>query len=217
MSERAVTSGRARADAGFTMVELLVTMVVASIVLGITLDFLISVTNTEVRVSSVESVTRDVRFALRTISEDVRSAVSITAPPPTTGSCSATSTFATCLQFTVVRSASATSQSCPYSVITYGLKNGVVAEDRADYTPSGPSCVLARSSTGRVILRDVPASVTTLFTYFDHAGAPLAPAAVVGGTPPAANVASVLVSVTGAPAHGAPVTLTSLAALRNSR
>jgi type II secretory pathway pseudopilin PulG len=207
----------ARSESGLTMVELLVTMVVATIVLAITLDFLVSVTNTEVRVSSVESVTRDVRFALRTISEDVRSAVAIAQSPPTTGSCSATSTFADCLQFTVVRSTSATSQSCPYSVITYGLRDGAVREDRADYTPSGSTCVLSRSSTGRTILRDVPADVTTLFTYFDHAGGAIAPAAVVGGMPPAGNVASVLVSVTSAPAHGAPVTLTSLAALRNSR
>jgi prepilin-type N-terminal cleavage/methylation domain-containing protein len=204
-------------QSGVTLVELLVTMVIATVVLGITLDFLVNVTDTEVHVSSVESVTRDVRFALRTISEDVRSATAVATSPPATGSCAAASTFADCLQFTVVHSTSATTPSCPYSVITYGLKGGVVAEDRVDYGPSGSTCVVTRTTTGRTLLRDVPSNVTTLFTYFDHTGAPIATDAVVGGAPPATNVASVLVTVTGTPAHGAPVTMSSLAALRNSR
>jgi prepilin-type N-terminal cleavage/methylation domain-containing protein len=205
------------AQGGFTMVELMVTVALVLVVLGISLDFLVNVTNVDARAMSVETATRDTRFALRTMSQEIRSAASLATSLPTSGSCPSAPTYATCLQFTVVRSDSSMTPNCPYRVITYGLRSGVIAEDRTDYKLSGSSCVLASRTNGRRLLGHVPSTVTSLFTYFDHSGAQIAPANVVGGAPPTVNVASVLISVTSAPTRGAPVSLSSFAALRNSR
>lgn len=213
-----------RREDGFTVAELAVVVMLLAIVTLITFSFLDSTTATTARATRNAQAEMDAQIALRTMTEDIRSANPISGTYPSGGTCPAGGSFpsgyASCLRFTIV--ATTSSAYCidpevgripaPYSRITYGLAGGVVRQDRTDYSAT---CGVVRSYTGRPVIRNVvnPAS-QPLFTYYKDKGALISPLNSFDVTS-ADQIKTTLVLRY---QQGAPtLELTSVAAPRNTR
>lgn len=173
---------RREPEEGFTVVELAVTVLVLGIVVAVLFGFLDSTTSVTARATRNVDAEQAGQLALRTISQDVRSANPVVSTyPAAPTSCPAGGTFpaayATCLPVVVVRS-DVTGPACtgpdgllvqaPYSRITYALAGGRVLQDRTDYSST---CTVTRSYTGRVIIDQVVNGAgSPLFTLFDRSG-----------------------------------------------
>ena len=139
-----------RSEHGFTVIELMITLAITTIASVILLNFLVSTTNVTASTDRDTRAERDAQLALRTITQDVRSA------NPILGSCGAG--YASCLSFTVPRPSTA-NPSCS-STITYRRSGNDVLRDRTDQ-----NCATNRSAAGvRVI---TVADATPLFSYTD--------------------------------------------------
>lgn len=191
---------------GFTVAELAVTVLIFAIVSFVIFDFLDRTTSSTNRAISNVNAEQTAQIALRTMTQDIRSANPIgsecTAPYP--------SNYASCLRFTVPRPTAA-NPNCESS-ITYGLISGVVKGIRTD-----TNCATA-VSTARDLITVVNPATTPLFTYYDSKGKqmPLPPAS--GAVPPAAAKSvkiALVVKYTGQTSD--PLVLSSVAALRNNR
>jgi type II secretory pathway pseudopilin PulG len=198
-----------------SLIELVVTTGVLLLFTVMAFNFLISTNNTASRTTKDVQAENDARLALRQMTEDIRAAAPITTTYPSTGSCpSATypAGFANCLSITIVRNTVA-GQSCPKSVITYGLVNGSVKSDRVNYNSS---CTATSTTTGKTVIASVVnPSGTALFRFFDSAGNELASSAPSSSF---SSAASVMVTLVVQYQAGAPnITVSSTAALRNNR
>ncbi|MGH9151799.1 MAG: PulJ/GspJ family protein [Acidimicrobiales bacterium] len=208
-------------EEGFTIVELAVTVLLLGIVVAVLFAFLDSTTSVTAKATRNVEAEQAGQLALRTISQDVRSANPVVATyPPAPTSCAAGGSFpaayATCLPVVMVRS-DVTGPTCtgpdgflvqaPYSRITYALAGGRVLQDRTDYSST---CAVTRSYTGRVIIDQVVNGAgSPLFTLLDRSG---------NVTAAATNAASVRIAleVRYHPRAGV-LDLASTVALRNYR
>ena len=189
---------------GVTLVELLVTMAITLVVSGMILGFLQNTTSLVARTSNDVQAENNARLALRTMTQDIRAASpsSIGFASATSGAFPATPTASTCLAFTILRGTAA-APTCR-STVTYGL-----LADRVQQTRSDANCP-TNVSISRSLIGNVANGSTSLFTYYDAQGNPLA-----SGQATAKTIRVTLV-VTYTGGQG-PLTLTSSLALRNAR
>lgn len=168
---RPVPSPVRRADideAGFTLVEVLITVAVMSIIMLASLAFLDRTTRLTRMAASSTNSDQDGQVGLRTMSQDIRSAFPIGA---TCGS-----GYKNCLTFSVPRPSDG-HLSC-VSVITFRVTSATVLQDRTD-TGCAPS--VARSYAARKIMTLVPGT-TDIFTYYDRLNRPIDPTVSCGGS-----------------------------------
>jgi type II secretory pathway pseudopilin PulG len=208
-------------ETGTSLVELMVVMLLLSIVAVIMFSFLWSVVNTTTRATSNTEAEKAITLALRPLTENVRSASTISTTYPSTSSCPAgtyPSGYTNCLSFTIGRP-SPGALTCPKSVVVYGLKSdGILREDRTDYKLVSGVCSVAFSYQARPLLKNISNGATPLFTYFDAFGNKLDPAAGGQTTTPFKNAVTVRVSVSDRYRLGAPLlSYTSDLAVRNNR
>jgi len=202
-----------------SLVELTVVLLLMSIVAALLFGFLYSVLNTTNRMTSDTQTEKQIELALRPVTENIRSASTISTSYPTTSSCapgSYSSGYTNCLAFTVARPTSG-NLTCPQTVMVYGLKaDGVLREDRTDYATVSGVCRVTQTYTGRPLLNNITNGATPLFTYFDAFGNQLNPATA---TPTAfAAAVTVRVSLNVQYRKGSPtLTYTSDLAVRNNR
>lgn len=219
-------------EEGFTLVEVLVTVVLMIAVAFITFGFVDNVTSVSARASRNVITESDAQVVLREMTQEIRAANPILAQYPTSGSCPTSggmtyptaSTPATgylnCLRFAVVYSKTSANfcvnplvggrVPLPYSIITYGLNGGVLFKDRTNYTTS---CTTpASSGTGRRILTGLAnPSTQPLFTYYDGSGTKIPDNATV------VSAGSVKITLIVPYQKNAPnLVLTSVASLRNN-
>jgi len=214
-------------ERGMTLVELMVVLMMTSIVSALVYAVLIDSTKVAARADNSTRAENSGRLALRAMSEDIRAAVQIRGATSTTA-CTTGLTypagFTTCLGFLIphATSASATTTTvaggtkpiaCPYSNITYGLKAGVIREDRTDYNAS---CAATSSFTGKTVLASVDNTAAQwLFTFYDTYGNRLGASDAVTAYQVAGSVSmQVYLNYQ----KGAPdISLMTTAALRNDR
>ena len=216
-------------DDGFTLVELLVTVVLISVVSIITLGFMDSVTSVSGKASRHVISESEAQVVLREMTQEIRSANPISAIYPTGGTCptgtgfppvtAAGTGYRNCIRFLSVRS-TAVSTFCndpevgrvpaPYSVISYGLVSGTLYKHRTDYSAT---CVATTGSApGRVLLRGLTNGASKpLFAYFDGTGVKIPDAETV------VNAGSVKVTLmVPYDPSASSLELTSVASFRNN-
>lgn len=205
---------RRRDEAGFSLMELSVAVFVLGILLAILFSFVnetTKITSNEARHTRAEG---DARVALRTMTEDLRSA-SVVKPCSGTG-------YATCVTIDTPRPAS-TSLTCPASTMTYQLVGTQVKQTRVDY-PVGSCSTSTTVHNGRVLMENLENGATPLFSYYDRTGAVIDPVAgavidpATGETVLSGSVGSIAVNLVVRHTVNRPVlTLSSMASLRNKR
>jgi type II secretory pathway pseudopilin PulG len=195
-----------RAQAGVTLVELVVVMGIGLLVTAILLSFLDSTTEVVGRATNDVQAEHDARLALRTMTQDIRAArpssISFTSLIPTAGACPTTPTPATCLSFTI-RRGTAAFPNCQ-TTVTYGLLAGWLQQTRSD-----ASCQ-SNTTFSRTLISNVANGSTPLFTYYGPSGA-----ALTSGQAAATSV-KVTLAVTYLGGQQ-PLTFTSAISLRNAR
>jgi prepilin-type N-terminal cleavage/methylation domain-containing protein len=195
-----------RDDRGFTMVELLVTVSLVSIVSVTLFNFLDQTTSVTSRIINDVETEQTAALALRTMTEDLRSATGIQA-------CAAAS-YSTCVTFNIPRSATS-GTTCPERQITYALVGTAIQESRFDYPSScgTPTMIL---SAKPIISGVQNGASTAVFTYYDKnqnvIDAINAPASV-----PQAVAVSVTLHVSYRGGGSVVLNLSSTASLRNNR
>lgn len=195
-----------RAQAGVTLVELVVVIAIGLLVTAILLGFLDSTTAVVGRATNDIQAEHDARLALRTVTQDIRAArpssISFTSLIPTAGACPATPDPATCLSFTIRRGTTAF-PNCQ-TTVTYGLLGGWLQQTRGD-----AGCQ-SNTTFSRKLITNVANGSTPLFTYYGPSGAAL--------TSGQAAATSVKVTLTVTYLGGQqPLTFTSAISLRNAR
>lgn len=183
---------RKRED-GFTAAELIVACGLVAVVAAITFGFVDQTTKVSNRTTRSVQTERDTQLALRVLTQDIRGANPISATYPTAPSAcppgvgfppatAGATGYTNCLRFALTHSTSAAfclstefgKVPRPYSIVTYGLRDNILYEDRTDYTTS---CTTpSRNYKARPVLRDVmnASTGTPLFTYYDDNGRQLA-------------------------------------------
>ena len=202
-----------RSEDGFTMVELLVTMMILAIVLAIGFSFLVQATALTARSERNVQAEKDAQFALRTITQELRGL-----DPSETSACTH-SGWPTdprdCLKFTVRRNSSA-SYPCPKTVFSVAIVGTELKLDREDYNAVGATCpTVSRSALNRTVLSGVVnSSSEDLFTFYGSDATTLDP------TPASfsfGSVDSVLMQIKLRHTNGAaPIDLRTVVALRNN-
>ena len=219
-----------REEDGFTLIEVVVATLIFLIVATMLFQTLIDTSRTTSRAESSTQAENTGRTAMRTVTEDIRSAVQIRQPTSGEAACPSGLTypsgFGYCVSFLILHevSASATTTTiaggtsavtCPYSSITYGLVSGSLTEDRTNYNSL---CQVTSTTTGRVLLTKVvnkTDGTQPLFVFFDKYGNQLGSSSSASSYATAGSVQMNLYVQyqTGAPS----VSLTDGAALRNNR
>ena len=216
------TISRARNESGMSLIELTVVLLLMSVVGALMLGFLSSVLNTTTRATNDTETEKSIQFAMRPVTENIRSSDTIAVNYPSSTSCpsggSYPSGYSNCLAFWVLRPA-ADNLSCPQSYFVYGLKSdGVLREDRTDFNLVSGTCSTTASYTGRPLLKNIVNGSTPLFTYFDTFGNKLDPNASGQTTYPFKAAATVRVSLSTRYQTNSPLlSYTSDLALRNNR
>jgi prepilin-type N-terminal cleavage/methylation domain-containing protein len=217
-----MSADRRRDERGFTLVELTVALMLLAIVTALMFGFLASVLRSTTTTTSDTDAEQAVDLALRPLTQDIRGASLIATTYPTvTTSCPAGSYptgYTNCLSFTISRPTPG-QLTCPKSVVAYGLKaDGVIREDRTDYSVVGASCTATQVYVGRPMLTGLANGSTPLFRYFDRFGNELDPNAGGQTTGPFAEAETVRISVNVQYKKNAPlISYTSDLALRNNR
>jgi prepilin-type N-terminal cleavage/methylation domain-containing protein len=203
---RPVSGHDDRDQAGMTLVELLVVIVVSLIVGAVLLGFLDNTTSVVGRATNDIQAENDARLALRSMTQDIRAArpgsISSTSLIPTAGACPTTPTAASCLSFRI-RRGTATRPDCQ-TIVTYGLLAGWVQQTRSD-----ADCA-SNITISRRLIGNVANGSTPLFTYYNAGGAALS-----SGQAAATSVKVTLVVTY--PGGQQPLTFTSTLSLRNAR
>jgi len=207
-------------ERGSSLVELTVVVMLLSIVGVMLFSFLWSVVNTTTQATSDSQAEKAIELTLRPVTEDVRSASTIdTTYPVTTTSCSSgvyPSGYSSCLAITIARPTQ-TDLTCGKSRIVYGLKSdGILREDRTDYSVVGGVCTSKQLYTGKKLLTNIANGATPLFTYLDAFGNRLDPSSSSLGA--FSGTVTVRVSLKVQYKRGAPLlSYTSDLAVRNNR
>jgi prepilin-type N-terminal cleavage/methylation domain-containing protein len=214
-------------ESGVTLIELVIVLALMGVVSAMVYSFLINSTQIAARASNSTAAENNGRLALRSISEDLRSAEQIQTSSSTTACPTGTTfpaAFANCIRFLVPHEASAGATTttiapgappiaCPFSKITYGVRAGVIREDRTDYDAS---CTPKTVLTGYSVLAGLDTvSPQPLFVFYDSYGDRLGAANAIADF---TNAGSIAIQVqltyqTGAPA----ISLMTMVALRNNR
>lgn len=205
-----------RAEEGFTLVEMVVTVLLVSIVSFMILNFLDSTTTLTNRATLHSGAEQDARTALRTLTQDLRAANPITGAPCAGG-------YRDCVTFEVAR-ASEFGRTCEKTVFTYRVVGGTLTRTRTVTNWASTSCAAPTTSTYPLLGSVVNSSVTpatALFTYYDRSGAVLDPvtkAAAIPLKPSVGGAASVKVTLVMRYQAKAPeLRLSGSVALRNNR
>lgn len=200
-----------RGEEGFTLVELLITLLLMTIASVIILNFMINTTAVTARTDANVQAESDVQLAMRVLSQDIRAA------NPILGSCG--TGYASCLRIRVPRPTAA-APNC-ISTIKYELAAGKVRQDRAD-----AGCTTNRSWTARPVLEVSNATVSpalSLFSYTDRLNRVISPTQTCSADPaqPPCVVQAKTVKISLAVAYkgqvGGPLRFQSSVALRNNR
>jgi type II secretory pathway pseudopilin PulG len=209
-------------------VELLVVLLVLGIVMAIATEFFINVTTGTASGDVRSQAENQLQLAMRTITEDVRAATSISSTYP--AACPSGGTYPAdygdCLQFTVIHDQTPT-DTCTYSslrllypstVMTYWLSGGTVYKSSTNYTATSPggTCTASTGFSRTPVISNLSNGSTPLFTYYDGYGNELA----TSGTNlnPFALAATIKVELIEPPAGANPaIELDSSVALRNNR
>ena len=203
-------------ERGFTLVELTVVVMLMSVASFMMLDFMDNTTKVVNRTTATAQSEADARLALRTVLQDIRAAESIAEAYPATSTCPSAGAYPAgygfCLRFTVPHSTLA-ANSCPYTMVTYGLSGGVLREDRVEYNAS---CAVSSTTTGKVVIANVTNGTRPLFTYADRYGNPLSTTSGTTAAFAAAGTVKVQLYLK-AKGAGSELDLFSSAALRNNR
>lgn len=221
-----------RDEEGFTVVELLVTVVLVAVVGVISLNFVDQVTKVSGTGSRQLISQGQAQTVLREMTQEIRGAnpISATSANIPAGTCPAGTTFPAagtastgylnCLRFALVTSTNSTKfcltaefgrVAAPYRVITYGLVNGTLYKHQTSYDASCAGTVAP--GPGRVLLRGLTNASHSkpLFTYFDGTGTKIA------DTAPALGAGSARITLMVPYEATAPhLELTSVAAFRNN-
>lgn len=197
---------RVRREDGFTVAEMIVTVGLVGVVLAVLLQFLTTATSVTARADNNVRAERDGQIALRTVTQDLRSAQTVSA-------CASPDTYANCVTVEFTRSTVA-KQPCPKRVVTYRASGSSLNQTFTDYAAN---CTTVTGSASRTLITGLTS--TAIFTYYANDGlTPLvltnsSDLAVLPKTP--AIKASLAVRY---PSPNAPVlTLASVATLRNNR
>lgn len=200
------STGGSRADgeAGFTLVEQLVTLTVLSIVLIIVFGFLMNATGITARADANTRAEQDAINALRTVTEDLRSA-------KTVSEC-AGQTLDTCVTIEIQKSTVA-GATCPKRVVTYKVVANKLNQTYNDYAAN---CTTVTKSVNRPLISGVQS--TSIFTYYAKDGITPLNLAVANdlAMAPAAPAVKVALSVLYRK-NVTPLSLSSFASLRNKR
>lgn len=195
-----------RQEDGFTVGEMIVTVGLVGVVLVVLLQFLTTSTTVTARADNNVRAERDAQIALRTVTQDLRSASAISA-------CASPDTYANCVTVDITRSTVA-KQLCPKRVVTYRASGSTLTQTFKDYAAD---CTTVTGSASRILMTGLTSTAT--FTYYAKNGiTPLllsssSDLALLPKTP--AIRASLAVRY---PSPNAPVlTLASVATLRNNR
>lgn len=208
----------ARSEAGFTLVEMMVVLVLMSLVSFTLLGFLNSTTEVTTRAGANVESEREAQIVLRTLGQDIRSAISIATVYPGSPVCPTGVSFASpyagyrnCISIRIARPVTV-DESCPYTDVVYGLAGGVLRTTRKEYVVSGGTCTLASTTPAKLVMNDLvnPAG-TPLFTYYDRT------AAVLSSAPTAAASVKITLVKRYRRLNAPDLTLSSVVALRNAR
>lgn len=206
-----------RDQRGFALMELVVVVLILGIISVMLFDYLDNTTTTTTRATSSVVKENEGRLALRELTEDVRAANKILTTYPTNGACASGGTFPTgygnCLHFEIQRSVDST-QTCPKSVITYGIVGTDLKKTRVDYAANCTTVTSSVTATTMVSGVANPAS-TPLFKFYDATGTQITSTTSTAGYIAAT---SVKVALTLSFKSGASkLYLNSAVALRNNR
>ncbi len=211
---------RIRADErGVTLVEVSLTMLILSILLVMSFDFLDRTTKIATSTDAHARTEDDTQRVLRTVTQHLRGAF------PIDGTCSTagySTSYANCVRFSVPRNESGFG-GCARTEFVIGLVSAPVgspademqlAYDRAERTSA--SCGLGALTEKRILLGRVVNNPTTqpLFRYFGAGGAEIVPSLTPAAVPKAATV-TVNLHVRYRTGLNA-IEMTSSAALRNN-
>lgn len=204
-------------DEGFSAVEVIITTMLLAIVLALLAGVMISVTSSTSRASRLQRTTQDVNLTLRSVGQEVRSAMNIA--PCGVGSPG----YGGCLQFDVPRTAG-DQVKCPQYRMTYSLKTnpGRLVASRVNYvsgTASDCNAIanLSTAYTEKLVLGDLTTNGQDLFIYFGNDdGSPFNSTTDAASISGATQVRLTVVANTGIKDAKA-VRLSTLAALRNNR
>jgi Tfp pilus assembly protein PilV len=205
-----------RDEAGVTLVEVSLTMLILAIVMTVALDFLDRTSEITVRTDLNARTEDDVQRTLRTVTQHLRGAA------PIEGTCTAAgfaTTYDKCVTFSVKRITSGY-QGCAATRYSVGLvgtgaeKNLVIEETQR--TGTAPSCSDVPGSTRRstLLTKVVNDSTQPLLTYYGPDGSVVDAVATPANVPKATTV-KVGVHVRHS-TKAASIVMESSAALRNN-
>jgi prepilin-type N-terminal cleavage/methylation domain-containing protein len=222
---------RGRGDErGVTLVEMMLTMLILSIVLLTAFDFLDRTSMLTLRADAHGQAEHEVQTAMRTLSQNVRSAAAIgdpctaatDTPPPNHSALPAG--YTNCLRFTVPRTTTALDTCAKtefvYALVTVTSNNKTtrrLVENRQEFTGTAASCTAGTPRKRRTLVSDIANTTTPpqpLFTYLAANGA------VISAADTAAVKKAIAVRMTLAVKYrqaAPPLVLTSSATLRNVR
>jgi len=189
------------------MVEVTIVVAILSIVSFMLLGFLDHTSSIASRSGNNVRTEQNAQLALRTVSQDLRSATDIAA-------CSGVS-YSQCLSFEIPRSQTSTSApACPESVVTYRLSGTSLLRTKTDYSSA---CAATVSVNGVPIVSAVQNGTTTpVFTYYDASQTAIDATTQAASIPSAATVV-VRVIVTYDSSTSQTLDFSSTVALRNNR
>jgi prepilin-type N-terminal cleavage/methylation domain-containing protein len=208
-------------EAGFTLVETLLTLLILSIVMTVAFNFLDRSSILTYRADAHSRAEDEVQRVLRTVTENVRGAAPIgnacttatdsESPPFIAG-------YDNCTQFTVLRTSTGI-DSCARTEFVYGIVGSSaprqLVERRREYTGTTTSCTAGPLGFRRLLLSDVMNDTTLepLFTYYAGDGTKIATSSAAA----VVKAATVKVTIVARYRKGAPnLTISSSAALRNN-
>lgn len=216
-----------RDEDGFTITEVMLTLLILSIVLMVALDFLDRASILTMRADAHGRAEAEAQTAMRVVSQNVRSASPIGEPctsttdTPPVGESALPAGYADCMQFTVRRTTTGL-DTCARTEFLYALvpvagsTTRKLVENRREYTGTTTSCTQGPLRQRRVLLERVANTTATqpLFAYYASSGAAI-PTSDTAAIKKASSVRITLAMRFSASAD--PIVLTSSAALRNIR
>jgi prepilin-type N-terminal cleavage/methylation domain-containing protein len=212
---------RTESEAGVTLVEVLVTMLVLSVVLVIGFDFLDRASLLTARTEAHSRVEDEAQKALRLLTQHVRGAHPIGDPCTTTTDSLSPSFmpgYANCMRFSVKRTTTGL-DACARTEFVYGIVGTssprTLVQRRAEYTGTVTNCPAPPAAQRLTILGNVvnDPSSQPLFTYYAADGTAIA----TSNTAAVKKASSVKVTLAVRYRKNAdPIVLSSTAALRNN-
>lgn len=193
-----------RGQGGFTMPEMIVTVMLLGVVSVFMLNFLDNTTTATSKATNDVTMEQDGQLALRSLTEDLRSARAIS-------QCAGGVSYASCVTVEIAKSTNA-SQTCPKRVATYQAIGTTLVQKWTDYAAD---CTTATRSVNHAILSGVQS--ISIFTYYaTDAITPLDPV-VDAARVPLTPVIKITIPVKYKGRGASVVTLSSFASLRNNR